>query len=163
MDRGRTIGAKKKPPGGPGGSDQRFGCIYLRGGLQRLNNAKLVMRNAHQAPPLRWRIFDGPRMERISVIAMLMIKDALSDAGCQGLHPELPPRVGTLFRVDAMSARIGRRAYDVNVGQFCCGGFDFRYFYLGYPTIANDGEAAPAYTIDQFSQSTVPRCRTPHL
>jgi len=26
MDRGRTIQATKKPPGGPGGSGRRFGC-----------------------------------------------------------------------------------------------------------------------------------------
>jgi hypothetical protein len=64
---------------------------------------------------------------------------------------------------DAMRARIGRQAYGVNVGQFCCGGLNFGYFYVGSPIIAYDGETAPAYTIDQFSQSTVPGCRTPHL
>jgi hypothetical protein len=64
---------------------------------------------------------------------------------------------------DAMRARIGRQAYDINVGQFCCGGLNFGYFYAGSPIIAYDGEAAPAYTMDQFSQSTVPGCRTPHL
>jgi hypothetical protein len=64
---------------------------------------------------------------------------------------------------DATRARIGRQAYDVNIGQFCCCGLNFGYFYVGSPIIAYDGETAPAYTIDQFSQSTVPGCRTPHL
>ena len=64
---------------------------------------------------------------------------------------------------DAVRARIGRQAYEENVGQFCCGGLNFGYFYEGSPVIAYDGEPAPAYTICDFSQSTVPGCRTPHL
>src|SRR5215471_3123502 len=64
---------------------------------------------------------------------------------------------------DAVRARIGRESYDINVGQFCCGGLNFGYFYAGSPIVAYDGEPAPPYTIDQFSQSTVPGCRTPHL
>src|SRR5262249_53601839 len=64
---------------------------------------------------------------------------------------------------DAVRARIGREAYDINVGQFCCGGLYFGYFYPDSPIIAYDSETAPTYSIDQFSQSTVPGCRTPHL
>jgi 2-polyprenyl-6-methoxyphenol hydroxylase-like FAD-dependent oxidoreductase len=64
---------------------------------------------------------------------------------------------------DAMRARIGREAYEINVGQFCCGGLNFGYFYASSPIIAYDGEPAPAYTMYEFSQSTVPGCRTPHL
>jgi hypothetical protein len=64
---------------------------------------------------------------------------------------------------DAVRARIGREAYDINVGQFCCGGLNFGYFYEASPIIAYDREAAPAYTMYDFNQSTVPGCRTPHL
>jgi 2-polyprenyl-6-methoxyphenol hydroxylase-like FAD-dependent oxidoreductase len=64
---------------------------------------------------------------------------------------------------DAIRARIGRESYDINVGQFCCGGLNFGYFYAGSPIIAYDGESAPAYDIYGFRQSTVPGCRTPHL
>ena len=64
---------------------------------------------------------------------------------------------------DDIRARIGREAYDINVGQFCCGGLNFGYFYAGSPIIAYDGEPAPAYDIYEFRQSTVPGCRTPHL
>jgi 2-polyprenyl-6-methoxyphenol hydroxylase-like FAD-dependent oxidoreductase len=64
---------------------------------------------------------------------------------------------------DTVRARIGRQAYDINVGGFCCGGLNFGYFYEGSPIIAYDGEAPPPYTIDDFRQSTVPGCRTPHL
>jgi len=64
---------------------------------------------------------------------------------------------------DATRARIGRQAYEINLGQFCCGGLNFGYFYAASPIIAYDGEAAPAYTMYEFRQSTVPGCRTPHL
>jgi len=64
---------------------------------------------------------------------------------------------------DAVRARIGQEAYDLNVGQFCCGGLNFGYFYEDSPIIAYDDEKAPGYTIYDFTQSTVPGCRTPHL
>jgi 2-polyprenyl-6-methoxyphenol hydroxylase-like FAD-dependent oxidoreductase len=64
---------------------------------------------------------------------------------------------------DTIRARIGRDAYELNVGQFCCGGLNFGYFYTDSPIIACDGEEAPGYTLYDFSQSTVPGCRTPHL
>jgi 2-polyprenyl-6-methoxyphenol hydroxylase-like FAD-dependent oxidoreductase len=64
---------------------------------------------------------------------------------------------------DAVRMRIGMEAYKLNVGQFCCGGLNFGYFYKGSPIIAYDGEEAPGYTLYDFSQSTVPGCRTPHL
>jgi hypothetical protein len=64
---------------------------------------------------------------------------------------------------DAVRARIGKSAYEQNVGQFCCGGLNFGYFYKNSPIIAYDGEEAPDYTIYDFVQSTVPGCRTPHV
>ncbi|MGB9430689.1 MAG: FAD-dependent oxidoreductase [Candidatus Acidiferrum sp.] len=64
---------------------------------------------------------------------------------------------------EAVRARIGRIAYEQNVGQFCCGGLNFGYFYKDSPIIAYDGEEAPGYTIYDFVQSTVPGCRTPHV
>ncbi len=64
---------------------------------------------------------------------------------------------------DESRRRIGQEAYDINVGQFCCGGLNFGTFYDGSPLIAYDGERAPGYTIYDFEQSTVPGCRTPHI
>jgi 2-polyprenyl-6-methoxyphenol hydroxylase-like FAD-dependent oxidoreductase len=60
-------------------------------------------------------------------------------------------------------ARVGQEAYDLNVMQYCCGGLNFGYFYENSPIIAHDGGAPPTYTMDKFSASTVPGCRTPHL
>jgi 2-polyprenyl-6-methoxyphenol hydroxylase-like FAD-dependent oxidoreductase len=59
--------------------------------------------------------------------------------------------------------RIGREAYEVNVQQFCCAGLNFGYYYTGSPIIAQDDEAAPAYTMGGFTPSTVPGCRAPHF
>jgi 2-polyprenyl-6-methoxyphenol hydroxylase-like FAD-dependent oxidoreductase len=64
---------------------------------------------------------------------------------------------------DEARARIGRESYELNVGQFCCGGLNFGYFYKDSPIIMYDEEGAPSYTLYDFTQSTVPGCRTPHL
>lgn len=64
---------------------------------------------------------------------------------------------------EAARAAAGRALYDLNVQQYCCGGLNFGYFYDRSPLIAYDGEAAPVYSMDQFTPSTVPGCRTPHL
>jgi hypothetical protein len=76
------------------------------------------------------------------------LPDKLEEAGPEG---------------DAVRARVGKDAYELNVGQFCCGGLNFGYFYKDSPIISYDGEVAPGYTLYDFSQSTVPGCRTPHL
>lgn len=57
----------------------------------------------------------------------------------------------------------GRALYELNVRQYCCGGLNFGYFYDRSPLIDYDGEAAPVYSMDSFTPSTVPGCRTPHF
>ena len=47
--------------------------------------------------------------------------------------------------------------------QFCCGGLNFGYFYDRSPIIAHDGETPPPYTMYDFTPSTVPGCRAPHV
>jgi hypothetical protein len=59
--------------------------------------------------------------------------------------------------------RIGREAYALNVAQFCCAGLNFGYYYTGSPIIAADEEQPPAYTMGDFTSSTVPGCRAPHF
>ena len=58
---------------------------------------------------------------------------------------------------------LGRKAYDLNVQQYCCGGLNFGYFYDNSPIIAYDGASAPSYGMADFMQSTVPGCRVPHI
>jgi len=99
-----------------------------------------------------------PITEQVSHYAM---NTALARASQRCRIPNTIEEVGP--EGDAVRVRIGREAYDINVGQFCCGGLNFGYFYPDSPIIAYDSETAPTYSIDQFSQSTVPGCRTPHL
>jgi 2-polyprenyl-6-methoxyphenol hydroxylase-like FAD-dependent oxidoreductase len=63
----------------------------------------------------------------------------------------------------AARAKAGAALYELNVRQYCCGGLNFGYFYDDSPLIAYDGEAPPGYTMDGFTPSTVPGCRTPHV
>jgi 2-polyprenyl-6-methoxyphenol hydroxylase-like FAD-dependent oxidoreductase len=64
---------------------------------------------------------------------------------------------------DAARARMGRQAYDLNVQQYACAGLNFGYFYDQSPLIAYDGEQQPSYKMSEFTASTVPGCRVPHL
>jgi hypothetical protein len=58
---------------------------------------------------------------------------------------------------------VGRLAYEINVQQYACAGLNFGSYYDRSPIIAYDGSAHPAYTMDSYTPSTVPGCRTPHL
>ena len=58
---------------------------------------------------------------------------------------------------------LGRKIYDLNVQQYCCGGLNFGYYYDRSPIISYDGQAQPAYSMADFTPSTVPGCRTPHI
>ena len=58
---------------------------------------------------------------------------------------------------------VGAEAYALNVQQFCCAGLNFGYYYEGSPIIAGDDATPPAYTMGEFTPSTVPGCRAPHF
>ncbi|MGE0280275.1 MAG: FAD-dependent oxidoreductase [Rhizobiaceae bacterium] len=64
---------------------------------------------------------------------------------------------------DAVRTEVGKRAYDLNVQQYCCGGLNFGYYYDQSPIVAYDDEAAPAYGMADFTPSTVPGCRLAHF
>jgi hypothetical protein len=64
---------------------------------------------------------------------------------------------------DAARAALGKAAYELNVQQYCCGGLNFGYYYDASPIIAYDGVKPPAYTMSEFTPSTVPGCRLPHV
>lgn len=58
---------------------------------------------------------------------------------------------------------VGRLTYEINVQQYACAGLNFGTYYDRSPIIAYDGAEQPAYTMDHYTPSTVPGCRTPHL
>ncbi|MFL6605056.1 MAG: FAD-dependent oxidoreductase [Steroidobacteraceae bacterium] len=64
---------------------------------------------------------------------------------------------------EAIRKEIGAAAYELHVQQFACAGLNFGYFYPDSPLIVYDGEAAPVYTMFDYTPSTAPGCRTPHL
>lgn len=77
---------------------------------------------------------------------------------------EISPEIERLDEAgEAARARIGKAAYELDVAQQCCGGLNFGYSYERSPIIAYDGEKAPTYRLHEFTQSTVPGCRAPHL
>jgi 2-polyprenyl-6-methoxyphenol hydroxylase-like FAD-dependent oxidoreductase len=63
----------------------------------------------------------------------------------------------------ATRTRVGKHAHELDLQQQCCGGLNFGYFYKDSPIIEYDGETQPAYTMHDFTASTVPGCRAPHL
>jgi hypothetical protein len=58
---------------------------------------------------------------------------------------------------------VGRLAYEINVQQYACAGLNFGTYYDRSPIIAYDGSEHPAYTMNSYTPSTVPGCRTPHV
>ncbi len=64
---------------------------------------------------------------------------------------------------DAVRRRFGEALYEINLPQFTPSGLNFAYFYDDSPNIAYDGEQAPAYSVGEYTPSTVPGCRTPHF
>jgi 2-polyprenyl-6-methoxyphenol hydroxylase-like FAD-dependent oxidoreductase len=64
---------------------------------------------------------------------------------------------------DSARREVGRLTYEINVQQYACAGLNFGSYYDGSPIIAYDGAEHPAYTMNSYTPSTVPGCRTPHL
>jgi len=99
-----------------------------------------------------------PITEQVSKFAMEMALNNMRQRKGTPPEVELPGPEG-----DAVRARVGKEAYDLNVHQYCCGGLNFGYFYAQSPIISYDGGAHPAYTMYDFTPSSVPGCRAPHV
>jgi 2-polyprenyl-6-methoxyphenol hydroxylase-like FAD-dependent oxidoreductase len=99
-----------------------------------------------------------PITEQVSRFAMDHAQQMIKARGAVPPRIEEPGPEG-----DAIRAEAGRKAYALNVQQFCCAGLNFGYFYDGSPLIAYDDEPAPPYSMGAFTASTVPGCRAPHF
>jgi hypothetical protein len=99
-----------------------------------------------------------PITEQVSRFAMDMALKIMQHRRRIPAEIEWPGPVG-----EATRARIGKEAYDLDVQLQCCGGLNFGYFYDNSPIAAYDGEPQPAYSMGNFTPSTVPGCRAPHL
>jgi 2-polyprenyl-6-methoxyphenol hydroxylase-like FAD-dependent oxidoreductase len=103
--------------------------------------------SAHEAE--RWPITD-----QVSKFAMS------TSVSLARARAELPPDIE--YNAETREV-LGRRMLEMHTPQFCCGGLNFGSYYDRSPIIHYDGEAAPPYSMDQFTTSTVPGCRTPHI
>jgi 2-polyprenyl-6-methoxyphenol hydroxylase-like FAD-dependent oxidoreductase len=100
----------------------------------------------------------GPITEQVSHFAMNHALAALRHRREVPADVEAPGELGARVRRE-----FGQDVYALNVQQYCCGGLNFGYFYDRSPIIAYDGEPHPSYTMAEFTESTVPGCRTPHF
>jgi len=99
-----------------------------------------------------------PITDQVSRFAMRHATGAIRE------RTTLPPEIEDATPEGAAArAQVGKAAYELNVQQFACAGLNYGYFYDASPLIAYDGEAAPGYTMFDYTPSTAPGCRTPHF
>lgn len=99
-----------------------------------------------------------PITEQVSRFAMNHAQKAIAE------RLSIPEEIDEDSVAGAMlRAAVGAEAYKLHVQQFACAGLNYGYFYPASPLIAYDGEEAPAYTMYDYTPSTVPGCRTPHF
>jgi 2-polyprenyl-6-methoxyphenol hydroxylase-like FAD-dependent oxidoreductase len=95
-----------------------------------------------------------PVLEQVSMLAMNVRR---------GNAVPVPPEIEAPGPAgDAARERFGRYMIENDSAQFACIGLNFGYYYEGSPIIAYDGAAAPAYSLGEYTPSTVPGCRLPH-
>ena len=99
-----------------------------------------------------------PITEQVSRLAMRHAIGAIAERTSIPWAVEDPTPAG-----EAVRKQIGEAAYDLHVQQFACAGLNYGYFYESSPLIVYDGEPAPDYSMQNYSPSTVPGCRLPHL
>jgi 2-polyprenyl-6-methoxyphenol hydroxylase-like FAD-dependent oxidoreductase len=99
-----------------------------------------------------------PITEQVSRFAMRHAMGAIAERTSIPRNIEEPTEEGAAVR-----KRVGDAAYALHVQQFACAGLNYGYFYENSPLIIYDGEAAPGYSMYDYTASTVPGCRVPHL
>jgi len=99
-----------------------------------------------------------PITEQVSRFAMSHAEKAIAE------RTSIPPEfLDDDAAGEAARAMIGEEAWHLHVQQFACAGLNYGYFYDASPLIIYDGEAPPAYTMYDYTPSTVPGCRLPHF
>jgi hypothetical protein len=109
-------------------------------------------------------ILDAYEAERLPITAQVSrfaMAHAEAEIRRRGAVPEDIEEPGS--RGEAVRAEVGRIAYDINVRQYACAGLNFGTYYDRSPIIAYDGAEQPRYTMDTYTASTIPGCRTPHF
>lgn len=99
-----------------------------------------------------------PITEQVSRFAMGHAGGAIKERNT------LPPEIEEESEAGETARRkTGEAAYALNVQQYACAGLNYGYYYDASPIIAYDDEAAPAYSMHDYTPSTAPGCRVPHF
>jgi 2-polyprenyl-6-methoxyphenol hydroxylase-like FAD-dependent oxidoreductase len=99
-----------------------------------------------------------PITSQVSRFAMSHAEAEIRRRGAVPAEIEDPGPQGELARRE-----VGALAYRINVQQYACAGLNFGSYYDRSPIIAYDGAEHPPYTMSNYTPSSVPGCRTPHL
>jgi 2-polyprenyl-6-methoxyphenol hydroxylase-like FAD-dependent oxidoreductase len=109
-------------------------------------------------------ILDAYERERLPVNEQVSLYVAKHAAGAIAERTSVPAEIDDDTPEGAAArTRIGRGAYDLHVQQFACAGLNYGYCYASSPLIAYDHEEPPKWTMGDYTPSTVPGCRTPHV
>jgi 2-polyprenyl-6-methoxyphenol hydroxylase-like FAD-dependent oxidoreductase len=105
--------------------------------------------------------YEAERWPITSQVSRFAMSHAESEIRRRGAVPDEIEEAGP--KGELARQEVGRLAYEINVQQYACAGLNFGTYYDRSPIIAYDGAEHPAYTMDSYTPSTVPGCRTPHL
>ncbi|MEO8317111.1 MAG: FAD-dependent oxidoreductase [Bradyrhizobium sp.] len=113
------------------------------------------------APPSILDAYEAERWPITSQVSKFAMSHAEAEIRRRGSVPDEIEAAGA----EGERARrdVGRLTYEINVQQYACAGLNFGTYYDRSPIISYDGAAHPAYTMNSYTPSTVPGCRTPHL
>jgi 2-polyprenyl-6-methoxyphenol hydroxylase-like FAD-dependent oxidoreductase len=113
------------------------------------------------APPSILDAYEAERGPITSQVSRFAMSHAKAEIRRRGAVPTDIENTGP--EGEAARREVGRLAYEINVQQYACAGLNFGTYYDRSPIIAYDGAEHPAYTMDRYTPSTVPGCRTPHV
>jgi 2-polyprenyl-6-methoxyphenol hydroxylase-like FAD-dependent oxidoreductase len=105
--------------------------------------------------------YEAERWPITSQVSRFAMSHAEAEIRRRGAVPDEIEDVGS--QGEQARREVGRLSYEINVQQYACAGLNFGTYYDRSPIIAYDGAEHPAYTMDSYTPSTVPGCRTPHL
>ena len=113
------------------------------------------------APPFILDAYEAERWPITSQVSRFAMSHAEAEIRRRGAVPGDIEDAGS--QGELARREVGQLAYEINVQQYACAGLNFGSYYDRSPIIAYDGAEHPAYTMDRYTPSTVPGCRTPHL
>jgi 2-polyprenyl-6-methoxyphenol hydroxylase-like FAD-dependent oxidoreductase len=113
------------------------------------------------APATILDAYEAERWPITSQVSRFAMSHAEAEIRRRGAVPETIEDAGRSG--ERARREVGKLTYEINVQQYACAGLNFGTYYDRSPIIAYDGSEHPAYTMNSYTPSTVPGCRTPHL